>query len=186
VRALAGFLLLVTASCELFQPPAAMPPPPWEELEQSHFGELRNVSKHRGIWLGGGVTEGDIELAYRRGVRSVLDLSFPKENPGFDLRQACFDHGIDCYDPDLLGPDALTDRNADEALDLFRDTEHHPLLVVCGTGSNGATFFAVWRALDHEMPIEEAIEEARRAGMRPGPLEAYIRNQFVRLSPKEG
>lgn len=179
-------LLLLSSSCELFQPPAAIPPPAWVELEAAYFGDLRNVSKCGDVWFGGGVTGGDVELAYRRGVQSVLDLSFPDEEADFDLRRACFDHGIDLYDPGLLGPDTLTDRNADEALDLFRDAGRHPLLVVCGTGSNGATFFALWRALDHQMPIEEAIEEARRAGMRPGPLELYVRAQFERLSLKEG
>ncbi len=186
MRSLAGLLLLVTVGCALFQPPAAIPPAPWAELEAAHFGGLRNVSKCGKVWFGGGATEGDVELAYRRGVRSVLDLGFPGEEPDFDLRRACLDHGIDLYDPGLLGPDALTDRNADEALDLFRDPERHPLLLVCGTASNGATFFALWRALDHQMPLEDALEEARRAGMRPGPLEAYVRAQFERLSLKEG
>ncbi len=186
MRALALLLLLVTSSCELFQPPAAIPPTPWAELEAANFGGLRNVSKCGEVWFGGGVSEGDVELAYRRGVKSVLDLSFPDEEPDFDIRRTCFDYGIALYDSDLLGADVLSDRNADEALDLFRDTEHHPLLVVCGTASNGATFFALWRALDHEMPLEDAIEEARRAGMRPGPLESYVRAQFERLSPKEG
>ncbi|MCH2105598.1 MAG: hypothetical protein MK291_03025 [Planctomycetes bacterium] len=185
MRALAALLVLCASSCELFQPPAATPPSPWAELEAAQFGGLRNVSKCGAVWFGGGITGPDVELAYRRGVRNILDLGFPDEEPDFDLGRACFEHGIDLYDLGLLGAEALTDRNADEALDLFRDEDHHPLLVVCGTGSNSATFFALWRALDHQMPLEEAIEEARRAGMRPGPLEAFIRAQHERISRAE-
>ena len=186
VRTLAVLLLLLPSSCALFQPPAAILPPSWVELEAAHFGDLRNVSKCGDVWFGGGVTEEDVELAYRRGVQSILDLSFPEEEPDFDLRRACADNGIALYDLDLLRAEVLSDRNANEALDLFRDTEHHPLLVVCGTASNGAAFFALWRALDHEVPFDEALEEARRAGMRPGPLETYVRAQFERLSSEEG
>ena len=186
VRALAALLLLSATSCELFQPPAVAPPPSWAELETAQFGGLRNVSKCGEVWFGGGITAPDVELAYRRGVRNILHLGFPGEEPDFDLGRACFDYRIDLYDLGLLGAEALTDRNADEALDLLRSDERRPLLVVCGTGSNSATFFALWRALDHEMPLEEAIDEARRAGMRPGALEAFIREQHARLSEAEG
>jgi len=185
VRSLAWALLLVLAGCELFQPPAAIPLPPWPELEASDFGAMRNVSKCGDVWFGGGITEEDVELAYRRGVKSVLDLSFPHEDPGFDLGRECSDLGINLYDPNLLAPDALTDRNAEIALDLFRDPERHPLLVVCGSGSNGAMFFALLRVLDHQMPLAEAQEEALRAGMRPGKLGVYLAEQVEKLSPKE-
>ena len=69
---------------------------------------------------------------------------------------------------------------------LFRDTEQHPLLVVCGSGSNGAMFFALWRVLDHQMPFDDAREEALRVGMQPGPIAAYLKEQAERLSEKEG
>ncbi len=193
MRLIPGLLLLILAGCELFQPPAAPPKPPWPELRASDFGAMRNVSKCGDVWLGGGVTLEDVELAYRRGVKSILDLSFPGEGPDFDLGRACSEQDkeknqepeINHYEAGLLGPDALTDRNADFALDLFRDQEQRPLLVVCGSGSNSATFFALWRVLDHEMPLEEALEEARRAGMRPGPLAAYVEGQVARLREKE-
>ena len=185
MRSLACVLLGVTAGCELFQPSPATAPPSWLELEASDFGSMHNVSKCGEVWFGGGITAEDVELAYRRGVESILGLGFPDEDPGFDLGRACADRSINLYDPKLLGPDDLTDQDADFALNLFRDPKRRPLLVVCGTGSNGATFFALWRALDHKMPLDEALEEARRAGMQLGPLETYVREQVERLSPKE-
>ena len=172
---------LAAASCALFQPPVAAPPPSWPELEASTFGAMRNVSKCERIWFGGALTNEDVELARRRGVQSILDLSFSDEELGFDLGQACSEHGLALYHPNLLGPEDLTDRNAEVALDLLRDPARQPLLVVCSSGSNGAAFFALWRTLDHGMPLAEALEEARRSGMRPGPLEAYVREQAERL-----
>ena len=180
---LASILLLAASSCALFQPPAATPPPPWPKLEASNFGAMRNVSKCGAVWFGGGLTSDDVKLAQRRGVKSILDLSFSGEDLGFDLGRMCADLGIALYDPNLIAPDALTDRNADVALDLFRDPARKPLLVACSSGSNGAAYFALWRALDHGMPLEDALEEARRSGMRPGPLEAYVRGQVERLMP---
>jgi hypothetical protein len=184
VKLLTSILVLAASSCALFQPPAATPPLPWPKLEASDFGAMRNVSKCGEVWFGGGLTADDVKLAQRRGVKSILDLSFSGEDLGFDLGRMCADLGIALYDPNLIAPDALTDRNADIALDLFRDPARKPLLVACSSGSNGAMYFALWRALDHDMPLEEALEEARRSGMRPGPLETYVQGQAERLTPR--
>ena len=186
MRSLAWILVLVTAGCALFRPPAATPTPPWPALEASNFGAMHNVSKCGEVWFGGGITAEDVELAQRRGVKSLVDLSFPDEDPGFDLGRECSDKKITYYNFQLLSPDALTDKNAEDALYLFRDTEQHPLLVVCGSGSNGAMFFALWRVLDHQMPFDDAREEALRVGMQPGPIAAYLKEQAERLSEKEG
>jgi len=181
LKRLACFALVAVTSCELFKPPPAVIAPGWPELEASSFGEMANVSMCERLWFGGGVTESDVELAFRRGVKRVLDLSFQDDEPAFDLKLACDSYGIELVDAALLDVESLSEEDADLALGIFRDTDSRPLLVLCEAGSNSAAFFALWRVLDHEMPLDLALDEARRAGMRPGVLEEYVRAQHVRL-----
>jgi len=181
LRRLAYLALFAAAGCELFQPPPAVSVPEWSELELSHFGEMQNVSMIERLWFGGGVTEADIELAFRRGVKRVLDLSFQADELDFDLKLACDSYGIELVDADLGDGESLSGEDADLTLEIFRDTDSRPLLVLCEAGSNSAAFFALWRVLDHEMPLDLALDEARRAGMRPGVLEEYVISQHARL-----
>ena len=127
------------------------------------------------------MTEPDIELAFRRGVKRVLDLSFQADEFNFDLKLACESHGIELIDAGLNDAESLSGADADLTLEIFRDVDSRPLLVLCEAGSNSAAFFALWRVLDHEMPLDLALDEARRAGMRPGVLEGYVLAQHERL-----
>ena len=181
--ALLGFSLL--AGCELFRPPPAIVDPEWPQLETSDFGEMQNVSMSGGLWFGGGVTESDVKLAFRRGVKNILDLSFDGDEVGFDLKEACASYGIELIDAGLVDAESLGGDERASVLEIFRDRERHPLLVVCETGSTSAAYFALWRILDHEMPIDVALDEARRAGMRPGTLEEYVRSQAALLGRED-
>jgi hypothetical protein len=181
VKRVALLAFALSTGCELFQPPPALPAPEWSALEVSNFGAMENVSMSERLWFGGGVTEPDIELAFRRGVKRVLDLSFQGDDLGFDLVEACDSYGIELVEAGLSDAESLSGDDADLALGVFRDTESRPLLVLCEAGSNSAAFFGLWRSLDHEMPLELALDEARRAGMRPGVLEEYVLAQHARL-----
>ncbi len=182
MKRLTYLALFAVAGCELFQPPPALPLPEWPELEVSHFGEMQNVSMSERLWFGGGVTEADIELAFRRGVKRVFDLSFKADELDFDLKLACDSYGIELVDAGLDDAESLSGEDAELALEIFRDADSRPLLVLCEAGSNSAAFFALWRVLDHEMPLELALDEARRAGMRPGLLEEFVLAQHARLT----
>jgi hypothetical protein len=63
--------------------------------------------------------------------------------------------------------------------------EDEPLLMYCGTGRRCAAFLAIHRAADLDVPLDEAIAEARRAGMRPED-EAFVQAQVERLRPEAG
>jgi hypothetical protein len=143
---------------------------------------MENVSMCEGLWFGGGVTEADIELAFRRGVKRIFNLSFDADELAFDLESVCDSYGIELVDADLGDEESLSGEDADLALEILRDLDSRPLLVLCEAGSNSAAFFGLWRSLDHEMPLELALDEARKVGMRPGALEGFVRAQHARLS----
>ena len=182
MKKIALLALSLCAGCELFQPPPALPAPQWSALEASNFGTMENVSMSERLWFGGGAAEGDIELAFRRGVKRVLDLRFQADELGFDLVEACDAYGIELVAAGLKDAESLSGEDADLVLGVFRDIERRPLLVLCEAGSNSAAFFGLWRSLDHEMPLELALDEARKVGMRPGVLEGFVRAQHARLS----
>ena len=59
----------------------------------------------------------------------------------------------------------------------LRRPERGPVLVFCPDGSRAAMMFAIWRALDEGIGVDDAIVEARRSGMKPGAQESFVRLQ---------
>jgi protein tyrosine phosphatase (PTP) superfamily phosphohydrolase (DUF442 family) len=56
-----------------------------------------------------------------------------------------------------------------------------PRLIFCGTGGRSAMFFAIHRVVDQGVPLDQALLEARRAGMKPGAPADFVRRQTERL-----
>ncbi len=167
MKKLACVVLIAATGCALFKPPPAPSAPGWPALEASNFGAMENVSMCERLWFGGGVTEGDIDLAFRRGVKHVLDLSFKADELAFDLKLICDSHEIELIDARLGDAESLSAEDADLALQTFRDLDRRPLLVLCEAGSNSATFFSLGRALDLELPLERTLDPSLLEGILP-------------------
>lgn len=177
---------IVAAGCH------ALPEPTMEHgfdarpVQASTFGTMRNVSVSGDVWLGSYPSASDLALAERRGIQTVVDLSAPGESSSFDVADACRRLGIRHV---ALAPgvfesderDELDARHVDEVLAELRAPENHPILLVCANGSRAATMFAIHRCMNEGRTLEDAIVEARWAGMKPGSQEQLVRAQVARL-----
>jgi hypothetical protein len=177
--AVIGLLVAASASCQSNRSTsteAEYPP-----LVSSDFGEMRNVSVAGPIWIGARPSEADLELARRRGICHVIDLSVSGETASCDVPGTCRRLGLEYFsaalpDTALPGPDAV-----DLILDRLAAEDLAPTLMFDGTGSRCAIFLAIYRAAVLRVPLEDALGEARRAGMKPGDAEEFVEEQVARL-----
>jgi len=177
--ALLALLLAFAAGCRSSD--SAPPRASYPALESSSFGTMRNVSVADQIWFGGSPGEGDLELAQRRGVHAVIDLSSPEEVCPIDVAAVCGALGLAYEKPVIASSDPLDDELVDQVLELLEREDGEPILMFCGSGSRCATLLAIHRASRIGVPLEEALIEARRAGMRPQD-ELFVREQVQRLA----
>ncbi len=149
------------------------------------FGSMHNVSVSGAFWFGSVPSEDDLDLAERRGIRTVIDLSGPDEAPEFDVASVCATLGMRFVPIDLECRDCLDDGLVDQVLAELREAHDEPLLLYCTNGSRAAMVFAIYRCIEDGVAIEQALTEARRAGMKPGAPEHFVRRQVDRLTRVE-
>jgi protein tyrosine phosphatase (PTP) superfamily phosphohydrolase (DUF442 family) len=149
-------------------------------VESGSFGSMQNVSVADQVWFGSTPSAEDLELARRRGVHAVIDLSTPDEAPGLDVAEVCSGIGL-AYHAPLGGVVPPDDAQVDEFLATLEGEVGQPTLLFCASGSRCATFLAIYRASRVGVPLDQALAEARRAGMRPQD-EEFVRRQVMRLT----
>ncbi len=146
------------------------------------LGTMHNVSVSGEFWFGSIPAEPDLDLAERRGIKTVIDISGPSETPEYDVAAACKSLGLRFVAIDLECRDCLDDVLVDRVLDELRAAHGEPLLLFCANGSRAAMVFAIHRCIDDGVAIEQALTEARRAGMKPGDSENFVKRQVERLT----
>lgn len=164
---------------------AAYPP-----ILSSNFGEMRNVSVVGPIWFGTLPSANDLDLAKRRGVLRVIDLSSPAEIASAetpDYSRECLRLRLEYIAGAIQTEDPQSDDSVDLVLQWLSGGEGGegscpPTLMFDGSGGRCATYLAIHRAVAYEVPLEVALVEARRAGMKPGAPEEFVRAQVARLT----
>ena len=158
--------------------------PAWPPLEPAELGQMHNVAVSDGIWIGSEPSQADLDLASRRGIRRVISLCTEAECPAYDLREACRQVGMEYYEVPPRDPAVLDDAAVDRALALLAEAESGAIrtLMFCSDGSRCAAVFAIHRVVRENMPLEDALLEARRAGLRSDD-EKVVRRHVARLLP---
>lgn len=173
--------LLVAAGSSCRSSESNDPTATYPAVVSSDFGGMRNVSVAGPIWFGASPSEPDLELARRRGIRLVIDLTRAGEEKPEDVAGICQRLGLDYVDADLPDTPLPTPESVDLVLDCLSTDEAAPMLMFDGTGGRCAMFLAIYRVVAQEVPIDQALTEARRAGMKPGEPERFVREQVARL-----
>lgn len=154
------------------------------ELRESELGDMTSVAVCGDVWLGEQPRREHLDIAERRGIRTVIAL-LPPESP------AARAVGEQCEALDLRfvavgdGGELPGDGEVDRALEALADPLRGPALMFCESGARTALVFAVWRVAHDGVPMEDALEAARRCGMKPG-CEDVVRAQVERLRGASG
>lgn len=155
--------------------------PPYPALEVAELGSMRNVSRVGDVWFGSAPNPGDLDLAVRRGVQLVIDLSSPDEKVECDVAVAAGERGLRYLDAGDTAVELAGDRAVDLVLRELDRANGQPVLLFCGNGGRCAAFVAIRRVARQGVPLEQALVEARRAGMKPGEPEDFVRAQVGRF-----
>ena len=153
-------------------------------VENGELADMTNVCFYGQLWVGGQPSAEALELAARRGVELVIDLSREGELE-FDASAVCQREGLEyqavpCFG---LGEDeqGIDEFALDAVLELLDEHAGRPTLMFSRSGSEAALVFALHRGSSAGLSIEEAVAEARRAGLKPGVSEDELREQLQRL-----
>ena len=151
-------------------------------LKTAEMGEMRNVCVSGPIWFGGTPCLEDLDLAKRRGIESVIGLCGGDTEQQSNLAMRSSELGMNFLavpiKPGLDTPAGTVDL----VLGWLRDSKENPTLMYCDSGGVSATFFAIYRAVYEQVEVEEALREARKAGMKPGEPEEFVLKHVERLT----
>ena len=155
---------------------------------------MRNVSTMGSIWFGAMPSVEDLELASRRGVERVIDLSTTDERGEYSIASVCSRLGLKYCSAAIRTQGPPSDESVDFVMELLAEAcpansagsgDDVRTLMVDGSGGRCASFIAIYRVRWLDVPLEEALVEARRAGMKPGASEDFVRAQVTRIDESQ-
>ncbi len=124
----------------------------------------------------GRLQAGDIAALKRAGIRQVIDLSVDGETPDFDEAAAVRAAGIGYHNLPIRGAADLTRATIAQFDRLLLDAGDQPTLVHCASSNRVGAMIALRAALIGGRPIEAALTEGRRWGLKS--LEPAVRERL--------
>jgi len=186
-------LLVASAWASACDSTAETPPTPAvPPLETAELGVMASCFRCGDVHLGSRPDGPALELAARRGFARIVDVRLRREVSAAPLAIEARRYGLVfeqiVTDPPQradgsVDPSELTDAAVDQVIAALELDHDGPVLLFCETGARAAAFFAVYRSAVHGLDVEEALAEARAAGMKPGASELEVRRQVERLRP---
>lgn len=175
-------LTLIAPACQSTQRQVLTRAYGYAPVMPANLGSMRNVSVSDEVWIGSFPSAADLDLAHRRGIATIIDLATPQETPAYDVAATCARVSIHYISAGIESNGCVSDAIVDRVLAELCKPEQRPLLLVCGNGSRAAMLFAIHRAVDEGLSLADALVDARRAGMKPGHPEVFVRRQVERLT----
>jgi uncharacterized protein (TIGR01244 family) len=114
-----------------------------------------------------------------QGVKSVLNLRPPGEHRAQEEQAAVEKAGLKYFNIPFVYS-APTDAQADEFLRLTDDPANRPMFIHCTAAIRVGAFWMIRRVVRDGMPVDAALEEARKVGLVNAPhLEEFARNYIA-------
>lgn len=128
------------------------------------------------ITTSGRLVADDIATIAAAGIRHVIDLSLDAETPALDESEAVSRAGMRYHPLPIRGADDLNRNSAVNFDALLKATNGEPTLVHCASSNRVGALAALRAAWIVGLPMEAAIEEGRRWGLKS--LEPAVRAQL--------
>ncbi|MDG2142078.1 MAG: protein tyrosine phosphatase family protein [Planctomycetota bacterium] len=177
--ALALLPSLALTSCESFEEAIPEVDP---GLVRSELGEMRNTTEWGDFYMGGQPTETELMLAAKRGVTRVINIRSEPEVASltFDEAGLCADLDIEYIHVPVTW-ESLTDDEFDLLMDVLNEEAPGKTLFHCGSGNRVSVFVAAHRVMEANVSFEDAVADARTAGMKPD-SKPVLEEQLKRLT----
>jgi uncharacterized protein (TIGR01244 family) len=152
--------LVTLAAVMLLTAPALAAEPPADP----GFGIVNAVEAEPGLLIAGQPTAQQIKAAGKAGYHTVLDLRSRAEDRGFNEEKTVLKAKI-AYTNVEVTPDTLTQSKVLYFLMMLRQAER-PVLLHCHSGNRAGALYYAWLVLEKAVPEDQALEQARLAGLR--------------------
>ncbi len=179
-----GFVLAPLFACSTCDAPAVdtadeqtLPPTVMEAVQ---LGEIDKLHKFGDVYLGSQPSEADLALLKERGVVSVINMRKGAEM-SFDQEAVLEGLGLASSHLGWNGPDELTDALFDSYRELMNSSQQ-PMLLHCASCNRVGAIWIAWRVLDQGASVDDAVAEAKMAGMRTPDYEAKARDYVGRMA----
>jgi uncharacterized protein (TIGR01244 family) len=153
-----------------------------DKLEPYECGDISKLHTYGGIFLASQPAAADFDEAKKDGVKTVINLRHPEENKDFDEAQVIADIGLAYHNTAWKDPEEFTDEIVDELRNLL-STAERPILLHCASANRVGAVWLVYRALDDDLPIDEALAEAKAVGLKSPDFEAKANDYIERHRP---
>ena len=156
------------------------------KLEADDCGTVVNLHRFGDrYFLAGQPGPEDFKLLKERGLRSVINLRTAGEVKDFDEEKIVKDLGLEYHHLPVGKPADMTNELFAKARRLLAQKQG-AILLHCASANRVGAIWLVKRTLDDKVPYDEALQEARKVGLRSAGLEEratqYIREQGVDVS----
>lgn len=153
-------------------------------IDSMELGHVQSCFQCGDVYLGSLPNSDDVELASRRGVRTLIDVTPPGFEPDFSIAKAARDFGL-AYVRIPVEPSGADDLQVDAALAQLSNPERGLSFLFGVTSGTPALLMGIYRSHHGGVELEQAIEDALRVGMEPGASEDTFRRQIERLATAE-
>lgn len=102
----------------------------------------------------------------KQGVGVVIDLREPKELKGFES-QAAEKNGMRYFNSPVAKEGELSRDQLDAVEKIVNENKQEKFWVYCSSSNRAGSWLAVHLAESHGMPLEEALAEGKKHGMKP-------------------
>ncbi|MCA9309828.1 MAG: hypothetical protein KDA21_01390 [Phycisphaerales bacterium] len=174
----AALSLLGLAGCAGSRPAAQMLDHRPVARAEAVPSEAWNNLYHDGpIWFGGQPQLSGLQALPDEGIRTVINVrtepEMSEEQIGFDEMSTVMQGGME-YIRIPVSPDTLSNNDADRlAAVLSRRSE--PVVIHCGSANRAGGLWALYLYRHRGVPVDEAIEIGRSAGLRSDAMEQAVR-----------
>lgn len=131
--------------------------------EPPGFGIPNATRPEEGLLIAGQPTARQLKAAARAGYKTVIDLRQLSEDRGFDEEKAARKAKLE-YTNIAVSPDTLGGPTIKYFLTVLSNAER-PALIHCASGNRAAGLYYAWLVLENGMPEDQAMAQARAAGL---------------------
>lgn len=152
------------------------------ELEPADLGSVEQAHRAGDLYLAGQPSEDDIARWARKGYKTVVNLRSTAEMDelGWDEGRTVRVAGMDYIEVPFRSADELTDDMFYQVRKLLRDPTRRPLVLHCASSNRVGAVWLPYRVLDEGVPMDDALDDAARAGLRSSDLAAKARDYIRR------
>ncbi|MFN0204801.1 MAG: beta-lactamase hydrolase domain-containing protein [Planctomycetota bacterium] len=143
-------------------------------LEPQTLGSVKNLHVfNQQFYLASQPSEDDLRQSKEKGIKTIVNLR-PKSELTFDEEQFVRSLGMN-YVHIPMTADSVKEKDIDKFIETLATKANEPVLVHCASGNRVGFMWSMYRLRHDGLPINDAIQEGKTAGMKSESLVNRVR-----------